>query len=67
MGSPPDSKTVGGGVPEAVTINAPEVPTVNVALLELVIIGGVEACPTIKVKLCVALVPKPFCAVNVIG
>ena len=63
-GSAPDSERVGAGVPVAVTVNVPAVPTVNVALLALVIAG---AWFTVSVKLCVALAPTPFCAVIVIG
>ena len=45
------------------TLKEPDVPTVNVVLLPLVIDG---AWSTVSVKLCVALV-VPFAAVIVIG
>ena len=60
----PDSENVGAGVPVAVTVKEPAVPTVKVALEALVIAG---AWFTVRVKLCVAFVPTPFCAVRVIG
>jgi Na+-transporting NADH:ubiquinone oxidoreductase subunit NqrA len=40
VGSAPNSVMVGTGVPVAVTINEPTVPTVNVVLLALVIAGA---------------------------
>ena len=47
----------------AVTVKEPAVPTVKVALEALVMAG---AWFTVRVKLCVALAPTPFCAVKVI-
>src|ERR1019366_1666671 len=63
-GKDPDSENVGAGVPVAVTVNVPAVPTVKVVLLALVMAG---AWFTVSVKLCVAFVPTPFCAVIVIA
>ena len=63
-GSAPDSESVGAGEPVAVTVNDPAVPAVKVALGALVIAG---AWFTVRVKLCVALAPTPFCAVIVMG
>ena len=63
-GNAPDSDSVGVGDPVAVTLNVPAVPTVKVVLLALVMDG---AWFTVSVKLCVAAVPTPFCAVKVIG
>ena len=63
-GNAPDSDSVGLGVPVAVTLNVPAVPTVKVVLLALVMAA---AWFTVSVKLCVAAVPTPFCAVKVIG
>ena len=63
-GSAPDSERAGAGVPVAVTVNVPAVPTVNVVFVALVIAG---AWFTVSVKFCVALAPTPFCAVIVIG
>src|SRR6266850_42883 len=62
LGNAPVSLRVGLGVPVAVTVNVPAVPTVNVVLLALVITGAVF---TVSVKLCVALLPTPLLAVNV--
>ena len=39
VGSEPDSANVGAGVPVAVTVNDPAVPTLKVVLLALVIAG----------------------------
>jgi len=64
VGSVPVSLNVGAGVPVAITVNVPAVPTVNVVLLPLVITGAVS---TVSVKLCVARVPTPLVAVNVMG
>ena len=63
-GRAPDSDSVGAGTPVAVTVNEPAAPTMNVALLALVMAG---AWFTVREKLCVALAPTPFCAVIVIG
>jgi hypothetical protein len=60
-GNAPVSLNVGAGKPPAVTVNVPADPTVNVVLFALVIVG---AKPTVSVKLCVAFVPIPFCAVK---
>src|SRR5437879_1209932 len=64
LGNVPVSLKVGVGVPVAVTVNVPAVPTVNVVLLALVITGAVF---TVSVKFCVAAVPTPLLAVNMIG
>jgi hypothetical protein len=56
--------SVGAGIPVAVTVNVPAVPTANVAVFALVNAGGVF---NVSVKLCVAAVPIPLEAVNVIG
>lgn len=61
LGRVPDSLSFGVGKPVAVTVNEPAVPTANVVLVGLVIAG---ACPTVKVKVCVA-VPALLFAVNV--
>jgi len=53
LGRAPDSVKVGAGNPVAVTANEPNVPTVKVVWFALVIAG---AWPTVKVKLCVAVV-----------
>ena len=63
-GNAPDSDSVGVGVPVAVTLNVPPVPTVKVVLLALVMTGPWF---TVSVKFCVAAVPTPFCAVRVMG
>jgi hypothetical protein len=55
---------VGAGVPVAVTVNVPAVPTVNVVVIALVM---AEAWFTVRVKLCVAIGRIPFWAVIVIG
>jgi hypothetical protein len=67
-GSVPFSLSVGIGVPVAVIMNVPTVPTVKAALFGLVIVGATfdEAGFTVSVKFCVALVPTPLDAVNVI-
>ena len=64
VGSAPVSLNVAAGNPVAVTVKVPAVPTVKVVLLALVMAGGV---PTVSVKLCVAAVPTPLLAVNVIA
>jgi len=61
-GNAPVSLKVGLGVPVAVTVKVPGVPTVNVVLLALVITGAVF---TVSVKLWLAGVPTPLVAVNV--
>jgi len=63
-GNTPDSERVGVGAPVAVTLNVPAVPTAKVVLLALVMTGPWF---TVSVKLCVAAVPTPFCAVKVMG
>jgi len=62
VGNVPVSLNVGLGVPVAVTVNVPGVPTVKVVLFALVITGAVL---TVSVKGCVAAVPTPLLAVNV--
>jgi hypothetical protein len=64
FGSVPLSVHVGAGVPVAVTLNVPAVPTVNVTLFALVI-DGAEF--TVNVKFWLAFGATPFCAVSVIG
>ena len=65
LGSVPLSeKEFGAGVPVAVTVKVPSVPTVNVVLFELVIVIGAT---TVSVKDCVALGTTPFCALIVTG
>jgi len=64
VGSEPVSLSVGVGLPVAVTVNVPAVPTVKVALFVLVIAA---AWFTVNVKFWVASAPAPLCAVNVIG
>ena len=61
VGKAPVSLKVGAGVPVAVTVNEPAVPTVKVVLLELVITGPSS---TVRVKLC-ETVPTVFVALNV--
>src|SRR5215472_4770202 len=61
LGNAPTSVSEGVGVPALVTVNVPGVPTVNVVLLALVITGAV---PTVRVKVCVAVVPTPLLAVK---
>ena len=56
------SLSVGAGKPVAVTVKEPAAPTVNAALLALVMAG---AWFTVSVKLCVALLPTPLLAVKV--
>ena len=51
-GNVPASLNVGAGEPVAVTVNDHAVPTVNVALLVLVIAGATRL-DTVSVKLCV--------------
>jgi hypothetical protein len=62
VGNAPDSLRVAAGNPLAVTVKLPALPTVNVALLTLVIAG---AWLTVRVKLCVAGEPTPLEAVIV--
>jgi len=64
VGRVPVSLNVGAGKPEAVTVNDPAVPTVNVMLLALVMAG---AWFTVSVKACVAFGATPFAAVKVMG
>src|SRR5439155_20112397 len=61
-GSAPVSVSDGIGVPVAVTVKLPAVPTVNVVLLALVIAG---AWFTLRVKLWLAGLPMPLLAVIV--
>jgi hypothetical protein len=65
LGSVPVSLSVGVGLPVAVPVNVPAVPTVNVVLLPLVIAGAWLAWLIVSVKLCVAAVPTPLLAVIV--
>ena len=64
LGSAPVSVKDGLGKPVVVTAKVPRVPTVKVVLAALVMAAG---WPTVSVKLCVAAVPTPLLAVNVIG
>jgi len=64
VGSGPVSLNVGAGKPVAVTLNDPAVPTVNVVLFALVIVGGRS---TDSVKFCTPSAPIPLCAVNISG
>ena len=50
-GSAPDSVIVAAGLPVVITEKAPVVPTVNVALVPLVMAGGVGTALTVRVKL----------------
>jgi hypothetical protein len=52
------------GYPVAVTVKEPAVPAVKIVLFALVIAG---AWFTVKVKLCVPLLPTPLLAVIVMG
>ena len=64
LGSVPLSlKFIVVGKPEAITVNEPAVPTVNVALAPLVIAG---AWSTVNVNVCVAFGVTPLAAVKVI-
>jgi hypothetical protein len=56
-GRVPVTLKVGAGVPVAVTVKVPAVPTVNVVVPALVIVGG---WLTVNVKLWVAFAPTPF-------
>src|SRR5262245_53978049 len=60
----PPRAMVGVGKPDVVTVNAPAVPTLNVALLALVMAG---AWLTLSVKLWVGEGPAVLVAVNVIA
>jgi len=50
-GSEPVSLSVGAGVPVAVTVNVPAVPTVNVVLLALVIDGATVGAAAVNVPI----------------
>jgi hypothetical protein len=67
LGSAPVSVKDGVGAPVVVTVKLPAVPTVNVVLAGLVIVGG--ACPVLtdSVKIWLASVPTPLLAVIVIA
>ena len=65
LGSAPVSLSEGVGLPVAVTVKLPAVPTVNVVLLVLVIAGAVCAVLTVRVKLWLAGVPTALLAVIV--
>jgi hypothetical protein len=67
LGSAPVSLSEGVGLPVAVTVKLPAVPTVKVVLLALVIAGDVPPLPTVSVKLWLAAVPTPLLAVKVSG
>jgi hypothetical protein len=51
LGSVPVSLSDGVGVPVVVTVKLPAVPTVNVVLLALVIVGAVPPLFTVSAKL----------------
>ena len=63
VGKAPTSDNAGLGNPEVVTIKLPFVPTVNVVLFALVIVG---ASFTVKVKAC-ELLPEALLALMVTG
>ena len=65
LGSAPDSVRDGVGDPVVVTVKLPAVPTVNVVLLALVIVGEVCVALTVSVKIWLAGVPTPLLAVIV--
>jgi hypothetical protein len=65
LGSAPDLVMDGVGDPVVVTVKLPTVPTVNVVLLALVIVGEVCAVLTVSVKLWLAGEPTPLLAVIV--
>jgi hypothetical protein len=67
IGSVPDSLRLGAGKPVVVTEKVPTAPTVKVVPLALVMAGGWPSWLTVRVKLCVAVVPTPLLAVNVIA
>ena len=62
LGAAPVSVSESVGVPVAVTVKLPVVPTVNVVLLALVIAG---AWVTVRMKGWLAGVPTPLLAVTV--
>src|SRR5215472_12572307 len=64
LGSVPVFVSDGVGVPVVVTVKLPAVPTVNVVLLALVMLGAIPAL-TVRVKLWLAGVPTPLLAVIV--
>src|SRR5579871_5606679 len=61
LGSVPNSFQVGAGKPVSVRLKLPAEPTVNAALLALVMAG---ACLMVSVKFCVAELPTPLLAVK---
>jgi hypothetical protein len=66
LGSAPVSVSVGVGAPVVVTVKLPDVlPTVNVVVFALVIVGAVWAVFTVRVKPWLAGVPTPLLAVMV--
>ncbi len=67
VGRAPVSLNVGGGLPVAVTVKVPAVPTVNVVALAEVMVGGTGTVVTESVKLWVAFGRTPLAAVMVIG
>ena len=59
LGNAPDSLNVGAGMPVVVTVNEPGIPTPNVVLLALVIVGAwVTTTPFVSVKVLVAFVEQ---------
>ena len=64
LGRAPDSLSDGVGDPVVVTVKLPAVPTANVVLFALVMLGAVPWF-TVNVKLWVAAVPTPLLAVRV--
>jgi hypothetical protein len=61
-GSAPVSLKAGAGKPDVVTVNEPELPTVNVVAAALVM---AKFCATVNAKLWVAFDPTPLLAVIV--
>ena len=67
LGRVPVSVKVGAGLPVAVTVKVPAVPTAKVVAFPEVMVGGTEGGFTVSVKLWVALGRLPLAAVMVIG
>src|SRR5947208_13250312 len=62
LGSAPFSLNAGAGKPDAVTVKVPGVPSPNVAMLALVMMG---TWPTVSVRPCVASGVPPLFALRV--
>ena len=67
VGSAPVSLKTGGGLPLAVTVKVPALPTVKVVVADEVMIGAVGRMDTVRVKLWVAFGRVPLDAVMVNG